>query len=65
MTGNVLKVVHIVKIFRFVLQNMEIHGKDKQDEVSCPERQRDKRKIGRKTGGLRWKSRKGEILCNT
>lgn len=65
MTGNALKVVHIVKIFRLVLQNMEIHGKDKQDEVSCPERQEAKRKIGRKTGGLRWKSRKGEILCNT
>ncbi len=65
MTKNVLGTGRVVKLFRFVLQNMEIHGKVKQDEVSCPERQRDKRKIGRKTGGLRWKSRKGEILCST
>lgn len=65
MTKNILGTGRVVKLFRFVLKNMEIHGKVKQDEVSCPERQRDKRKIGRKTGGLRWKSRKGEILCST
>lgn len=63
MTKNILGTGRVVKLFRFVLKNMEIHGKVKQDEVSCPERQRDKRKIGRKTGGLRWKSR--EILCST
>lgn len=65
MTKNVLGTGRVVKLFGFVLKNMDVYGKARQDEAFGLERQEAKRKIGRKTGGLRWKSRKGEILCST
>ena len=51
-----------MKMSRFVLKIWKYMVRFHKMKFFYPERQR---KIGRKTGGLRWKSRKEVMLCET